>query len=93
MAAFPSREPNIITSIRDPQDSPHSWLPSPRQRDLQVRTTTAGFNLTLSGTSMPCPCISGIAGLLRTHHPPRLDSGAPQPLDPPWERRLLYSGS
>ncbi|KAL3519246.1 hypothetical protein ACH5RR_017395 [Cinchona calisaya] len=75
MAAFSSRGPNIIAPhiLKPDITAPgvnvlaaYSEEVSPTDEDYDKRRTL--FN-TLSGTSMSCPHISGIVGLLKTLHP------------------------
>ncbi|CAL5023379.1 unnamed protein product [Urochloa decumbens] len=75
MAAFSSQGPNIITPeiLKPDITAPGvsviaAWTRSNSPTDLAFDKRRVAFN-SESGTSMSCPHVSGIVGLLRTLHP------------------------
>ncbi|GAB4849036.1 hypothetical protein Ancab_003848 [Ancistrocladus abbreviatus] len=75
VAAFSSRGPNAVTpSILKPDmiapglNILAGWSGSVGPTGLSVDPRRVGFNI-ISGTSMSCPHVSGLAGLLKAAHP------------------------
>jgi subtilisin family serine protease len=75
VAAFSSRGPNMVTPeiLKPDMIAPGvnilaSWTGKAGPTGLAADTRRVGFNI-ISGTSMSCPHVSGLAALLRSAHP------------------------
>ncbi|CAD6205820.1 unnamed protein product [Miscanthus lutarioriparius] len=75
VAAFSSRGPNMVTPeiLKPDMIAPGvnilaAWTGKAGPTGLEADTRRVGFNI-ISGTSMSCPHVSGLAALLRSAHP------------------------
>ncbi|KAH9297672.1 hypothetical protein KI387_029354 [Taxus chinensis] len=75
MASFSSRGPNVVTPqiLKPDITAPGvnilaAWTPAAGPTGLNIDTRHVSFNI-ISGTSMSCPHVSGLAALLKGAHP------------------------